>query len=160
MIFNNPNQVNQALPNKGRILAIDVGTKRIGIALSDESRFIASPKMIISRQSNSQDFEKIKKFIEENLIVAIVVGRPIDMDGSLIPMTQFSENFAKNLDDFLGNKFPIFLFEERLTSFEARDVNASAISRKKGKFIDDIAASFILQHFLDDFCQDLYQSRH
>lgn len=150
MIFNNFDQVNQALPHKGRIMALDVGSKRIGIAISDETRFLATPKLILQRQSNQKDFEKIRKFLQENQIVAIVIGHPLNMDGSAIPMTEFSEKFAKNIDEFLENKLPIFLFEERLTSFEARDVNASGVSRKKDKFIDDIAASFILQHFLDE----------
>jgi putative Holliday junction resolvase len=150
MIFNNPDQLNQALPAKGRIMALDVGTKRIGIAICDESRFLSTPKLILNRLSNIQDFEKIQKFIIENQIVAIVIGRPLNMDGSAIPMTEFSERFAKNFDDFLENKFPIFLFEERLSSFEAREVKTlGGVSRKKNKFIDDIAASFILQHFLD-----------
>jgi len=151
MIFNIYNQLNQALPEKGRLLALDVGTKRIGVALCDESRFLASPKLIINRLSNQQDFEKIAKFIIENQVVAIIVGRPLNMDGSEIPMTKFCERFAQNLDIFLEKKFPIFLFEERLSSFEAREVKTlGGVSRKKNKFIDDIAASIILQHFLDE----------
>lgn len=156
-IFNDIENTNQevlkTLPKFGRLLAIDVGTKRIGLALSDASRFIATPKLIINRVSNQKDFEQIKKFISENEVVGIVVGRPINMDDSLIPMTRFSEEFTKNLDEFLEKKLPIFPFEERLTSFEARDINSSDLSRKKNRFVDDIAASFILQHFLDDFCQ-------
>ena len=66
-------------------------------------------------------------------------------------MTEFCERFAQNLDIFLEKKLPIFLFEERLSSFEAREIKAlGGTSRKKNKFIDDIAASIILQHFLDD----------
>lgn len=149
-IFRNLDQLNQALLPKGRLMGLDVGTKRIGLAVSDASRFIATPKLIINRLSNLKDFEKIKKFIEENLIVGIVIGRPVNMDGSPIVMTEFCERFAKNFDDFLENKLPIFLFEERLSSFSARDVNVSELSRKKNRFVDDIAASFILQHFLDD----------
>ena len=152
-IFRNSDQLNQALLPRGRFLGLDVGTKRIGLAISDESRFIATPKLIINRLSNLKDFEKIKKFIEENLAVGIVIGRPVNMDGSQIAMTEFCERFAKNLDDFLENKFPIFLFEERLSSFSAREANVSELSRKKNKFVDDIAASFILQHFLDDAAQ-------
>ncbi len=148
-IFRNSDQLNQALLPKGRLMGLDVGTKRIGLAVSDESRFIATPKLIINRLSNLKDFEKIKKFIEENLIVGIVIGRPVNMDGSQIVMTEFCERFAKNFDDFLENKLPIFLFEERLSSFSARDVNVSELSRKKNKFVDDIAASFILQHFVE-----------
>ena len=77
---------------------------------------------------------------------------PVDMDESEIPMTQFALNFCENLDVFLENKLPIFFFDERLTSFEAREIGGSRLSRKKNKsqkYIDDIAASLILQGFLD-----------
>ena len=153
MIFNDLNQVNQALPVKGRIMALDLGTKRIGIALSDETRFIATPKLVLNRHGNVADFVKIKNFFEENKAVAIVIGRPIQMNGEPHQMTVFAENFAKNFNEFLENKFPLFLFEERLTSFEAKELHASSLSRKKNEFVDDIAASLILQHFLDSFCQ-------
>ena len=134
-------------------MALDVGTKRIGIAISDASRLIANPKLIINRQSNQKDFEKIRDFISENQIVGIVVGLPVNMDESIIPMTEFVEKFTKNLDEFLAEKFPIVFFDERLTSFEARSIHASKLSRKKNKFVDDIAASVILQHLLDDLAQ-------
>ena len=149
MIFNDCAQLNQHLPAKGRLLGIDIGTKRIGLALSDETRLIATPKLIINRQSNEKDFEKIKNFIEENRVVAIVAGRPLTMAGEAQAMSQFAENFSKNLDEFLEKKLPIFLFEERLSSFEARSFNSSKLSRKKNKFVDDIAASVILQHFME-----------
>ena len=149
MIFNDLNQVNQALPAKGRLMALDLGTKRIGIALSDETRFIATPKLVITRKSNEADFLKIKNFIDENRVVAIVIGRPINMDGQRTEMTNFSENFIEKFDEFLEKKLPLFPFEERLTSFEAKEAHASDLSRKKNEFVDDIAASLILQHFLD-----------
>ncbi|OFW80623.1 MAG: hypothetical protein A2887_00490 [Alphaproteobacteria bacterium RIFCSPLOWO2_01_FULL_40_26] len=150
MIFSDPNQLNQV---SGRLIALDVGTKRIGIAICDETRLIATPKLILYRQSNQKDFDKIKNLIAENRIVGIVIGWPLTMDGKTQPMSQFVQKFAKNLDEFLEEKLPIILFEERLTSFEARQINASPLSRKtdrhkKNKFVDDIAASLILQHFL------------
>lgn len=150
MIFNIANQANQALPPKGRLIAIDVGTKRIGIAVSDAERLIATPKLVLQRQSNLKDFVKIAQLMLENEVVAIVIGYPLHLDGRNDEMTEFVERFAKNFDEFLENKFPIFLFEERLTSFEARQFAASELSRKKDKFVDDIAASLILQHFIDD----------
>ena len=131
-------------------MALDLGTKRIGVAISDATRMIANPKLIINRHSNEKDFARILQFIKENEIVAIVIGWPLQMDGSEQMMTGFAENFAKNFDEFLEKKFPIFLFEERLTSFEARSFNVSPLSRKKNKFYDDIAASVMLQHFLDE----------
>lgn len=151
MIFNNYTQLNQAFATKGRLMALDVGTKRIGIALSDATRLIATPKLVLNRQSNEKDFRRIADFILENQVVGIVIGLPIDMDDSKIPMTKFAANFAQNLDEFLEKKLPIVFFEERLTSFEARQIHASALSRKKNKFVDDIAASIILQHCLDSF---------
>jgi len=151
MIFNNLSQVNQAFAGKsGRIIGIDVGTKRIGIAICDATRLIATPKFVLPRQSNNADFAKIAQIISENEIVTIVVGFPTHLDGSDDEMTEFVRRFAANLDEFLEKKLPIFLFEERLTSFEARQINASELSRKKNKFVDDIAASLILQHFLDE----------
>ncbi len=150
MIFANPSQINQRLPESGRVLGIDVGTKRIGLAISDSDQFIATPKLIINRQRTDNDLLKSANFINENNIAAIALGRPINMDGSVTPMTVFSEKFAISLDNFLQKKLPIFLFEERLTSFEARLINNSDPWRKKAKFFDDIAASLILQHFLDE----------
>ena len=155
MIFKDSNQVNQALPAKGRLMALDLGTKRIGIALSDETRFIATPKLVLNRHSNQVDFVKIKNFFDENQAVAIIIGRPINMDGQTTEMTNFAENFAKNFDEFLEEKFPIFLFEERLTSFEAKTFYTSDKSRRRNVAIDDIAASLILQHFLDDLSNHL-----
>jgi putative holliday junction resolvase len=153
-VFNISNHLNQDykkyLPSKGRILAIDVGTKKIGISISDETRIIATPKLIIKRQSNQKDFAKILEFITQNFASAIVIGRPVQMDNSITKMTIFSENFAKNFDIFLEQKFPIFLFEERLSSFEAQMIDQEGISKRHNhQNIDDIASSIILQHFLD-----------
>lgn len=152
--FENTNQEASAiLPKNGRLLGIDIGTKRIGIAVSDESRLIATPKLIINRQSNLKDFTKIKEIIDEYKIIGIVAGIPINLDDSEVPMTIFANNFCKNLDEFLEEKLPIFFCDERLTSFEAREIDSSKLSRKKNKsgrkHVDDIAASLILQGFID-----------
>jgi putative Holliday junction resolvase len=154
MFFNNPKQLKQVLPNNKCLMALDLGTKRIGVATSDKSGFIATPRFILKRRSNEKDFAIIKEFIVQNQIAGIVIGRPVAMDESPIAMTKFSEKFAEKFDEFLERKLPIIFFEERLTSFEARSVNllpvhCKTLLRKKNKFIDDIAASLILQHFLD-----------
>ena len=153
MILSDLTQLNQDLPKFARLACLDIGTKRIGIALSDATRLIASPKQVLIRQGNKKDFEKIKNFLGENQVFALVLGLPINMDDSEIEMTFFVKKFAEELDDFFEKKLPIYFFEERLTSFEARGFNASPISRKKNKFVDDIAASVILQHFLDELAQ-------
>jgi len=152
-IFNISNQLNQDyknnLPKKGKLLSIDVGTQKIGLASCDETRLICTPKSIIKRQSNIKDFAVISEIINNDRIVALVIGRPITMDGSIHQMTLYSEKFAKELDDFLDNKVPIFLFEERLTSFEARSLSKSFGIRKNTKQIDDIASALILEHFIE-----------
>ena len=149
-IFSDLKSTNQDLLKPGRIIGIDIGTKRLGIAMSDATRLIATPKTIINRQSNLKDFARIQQLIEEYQVVGIVTGLPINMYDKEIPMTGFSIKFSENLDEFLEKKFPIFLIDERLSSFEAREVNLSHLSRKKTKHCDDIAASFILQDFLNE----------
>ena len=152
-IFSDLKSINQASLKAGRLLAIDIGTKRLGIAISDATRLIANPRAIIKRQSNLKDFAKIKEIIEQNQIVGIVVGIPINMEDQPVPMTEFAKNFSKNLDEFLNKNFPIFFADERLTSFEARQITSSALYQKHkdlSESEDDIAASLILQDFLEN----------
>jgi putative Holliday junction resolvase len=147
MIIYSVIHIKKFLKDKGRILALDVGTKRIGIAISDDTRSFSSPKAIIKRHSNKIDFDKIKKIINEHNIIILVIGLPLNMDGSCSLMSKFIKNFAYNLDQFLQNKIPITLFDERLSSFAAQENNLSKLSRKKD-YDDDIAASIILEEFL------------
>jgi putative Holliday junction resolvase len=151
VIFDNFNQLNKTIPSEGRLMAIDVGTKRIGIAVCDKSRMIATPKTTIKRKSNANDFIKIKALIEENDIKAIIIGLPINMDESENEMTKFSRRFTQNLDEFLDN-VKICFHDERLTSFMAKDDLINMIKGKKDKknsVIDQMAASLILQSVLD-----------
>ncbi|MBM3579474.1 MAG: Holliday junction resolvase RuvX [Alphaproteobacteria bacterium] len=129
----------------GRLMALDIGTKRIGIATCDATRLIATPRLIIHRENLADDLMQIKEFLEENQIVSIVIGLPAGYEDTQIHI----KNFAKNLDELLLKKIPIFFLDESLTSFEAKQIHTSPLSRKKNKFIDDIAASLILQRFLN-----------
>lgn len=132
-------------------MAVDVGTKRIGIAICDKSRMFASPKTTILRKNNFHDFGQIKELIIENDIKALIIGLPLNMDESENEMTHFAKRFAKNLDEFLGDA-KIYLHDERLTSFMAKDDLINAIKGKKDKkktVIDQVAASLILQSFLE-----------
>ena len=128
----------------GRLMALDVGTKRIGIATCDATRLIATPRAILNRHSNISDLAKIKEFAEENEVVGIVIGLPI----GYVETCKIIKNFAENLEKILEKKIPIILFDESLSSFEAKEIHASPLSRKKNKFVDDIAAAIILEHFL------------
>lgn len=152
MIFNTLKELNQALPKNGRLLAIDVGTKNIGIAICDSGRAISNPKVNIRRKSNRVDFAIIQKIITENNIVGIIIGLPINMDNSETKMSAFSRRFANNLDQFLGD-CKITLFDERLSSFVAEDIMEEEMQIKRGRkkqFIDQIAASVVLQAALEE----------
>lgn len=150
MTVNNFDKLNNQLPDQGKIMALDVGSKRIGLASSDQLRMIASPNLIIKRQGGDTDLIKIKEFIIENSITAVIIGMPYQMDGSESEISQFVESFSQNLNNFLNKQIPIILFDERLSSFEARRIKSQTLSRKKNQHYDDIAASVILQHFLDE----------
>lgn len=155
-ILNILNQANQEhkvnLAPKGRLVGIDLGTKRIGLAVTDETRTLCTPKLILNRQNLESDLKKIKEFCEEYQIIAIILGLPIKLDESSNDMTALSLEFSEKLNEYFSNKLPIFLFEERLTSFEARDIvknlRQNGVKNRKNKHIDDIAASLILEHFL------------
>lgn len=157
-IFNILNQANQDhktnIKNTGRLLGLDLGTKRIGFAITDETQTFVSPKQILNRQNLQSDLIKIAKFIDEYQISTIILGYPIQLDNSNNDMTNISLEFANNLNDFLQDKLPILLFEERLTSFEAkniaRELRQKNQQKRKNKHIDDIAAAIILEHFLQE----------
>lgn len=152
MIYNSSEQLKQDLPHKGRLVGLDVGTKTIGVAICDDSWLIASPKLTIKRQGEKTDFPKIKNIINENKIAAIVVGLPLNMDGTESKMSEFVRKFTKNLDEFLGD-IKIVFFDERLSSFEAEEIMREAQTKRnrKDEVIDQIAASVILQSALDSF---------
>lgn len=145
MVIDHYNQLNKIFQAKGRFLALDVGSKRIGLAISDDSKTIATPKLVIERQSNVKDFTKIKNIIDENQVIALIIGVPNHQSDN--QMSEFVKKFSTNLDEFLSNKLPTFFVDETLTSFEARRFSKSS---KNSKFCDDIAASLILQDFIDN----------
>ncbi len=154
MIYNDLKQLNQDLPKKGRLLGLDVGTKTIGVAVCDGDWLVANPRLTIYRKGGKVDFLAIKNFIVENKIVAIVVGLPLNMDGTKSAMSEFIRKFALGLDEFLED-FKIIFFDERLSSFAAEELLESGQVKnnlRKGK-IDQIAASVILQGAVDDLNQ-------
>ncbi len=154
MIYNDLKQLNQDLPTKGRLLGLDVGTKTIGVAVCDGNWLIANPRLTISRKGGKVDFLAIGQAVEENKIAAIVIGLPLNMDGSESQMSELVRRFAAGLDKFL-NGFKIIFFDERLSSFAAEELLESGKvknNQRKGK-IDQIAASVILQGAIDELNQ-------
>ena len=156
MIYNNLKQLNQHLVNKGRLLALDVGTKTIGVAISDGDWLIANPKLTIARAGNKKDFVAIKKIIEDNKIVAIIIGLPLNMNDTESKMSGFVRRFADNLDEFLIDGKIVF-FDERLSSFEAKEImhSGKAKNHQHYQLVDKIAASIILTGALQELSKSI-----
>jgi len=135
--------------DKCRLIGLDLGTKRIGVAICDEKQLIATPFKTINRSTAKELIEELKNIIEENNIKGIVIGNPLNMDGSSGSSAQSvkdtSNNIEKNFD------LPICLWDERLSTVGAfnlssqLDINIS----KREKKIDENAAAFILQGAID-----------
>ena len=137
------------IKKKSRLIGIDPGGKRIGIAISDENKIVATPYTTIIRANYVNLVSQIKKIINENQIDGIVIGNPINMDGSEGPSSQSAKDLAKNLSKDITEN--ITLWDERLSSQGAFNLsNELAInSSKKVKKLDQNAAQFILQGVLD-----------
>ena len=134
---------------KSRLIGIDPGGKRIGIALSDENKIVATPYTTIIKENYRGLVDQIKKIVKEYDIDGIVIGNPINMDGTEGPSSQSAKDLAKNLSKDITEN--ITLWDERLSSRGAFNLsNDLAInSSKKVKKLDENSAQFILQGILD-----------
>ena len=134
---------------KSRLIGIDPGGKRIGIALSDENKIVATPYTTIIKENYRDLVDQIKKIVKEYDIDGIVIGNPINMDGTEGPSSQSAKDLAKNLSKDITEN--ITLWDERLSSQGAFNLsNDLAInSSKKVKKLDENSAQFILQGMLD-----------
>ena len=134
---------------KSRLIGIDPGGKRIGIALSDENKIVATPYTTIIKENYRDLVDQIKKIVKEYDIEGIVIGNPINMDGTEGPSSQSAKDLAKNLSKDITEN--ITLWDERLSSQGAFNLsNDLAInSSKKVNKLDENSAQFILQGVLD-----------
>ncbi|MGD9649936.1 MAG: Holliday junction resolvase RuvX [Dongiaceae bacterium] len=134
---------------KKRLLGLDIGTKTIGIAVSDSRGKLASPVTTIHRQKLAKDIEALEKLIAEYKAEGLVLGLPLNMDGSEGPRCQSVRQFAKNIEPRIA--LPMVFWDERLsTSAVEREMIAADVSRaKRDKAIDKLAAAYILQGYLD-----------
>ena len=132
-----------------RILGLDVGTKRIGLAVSDELLFTAQGMETVYRRELAQDLDELKKIIEENNAEEIVVGFPLNMNGTAGPKAKEILEFIENLSKVI--KVPVKTWDERLTTVQAeRALLEADMSRAKRKrLVDKLAAQLILQGYLD-----------
>ena len=134
---------------KSRLIGIDPGGKRIGIALSDENKIVATPYTTIIKENYRDLVDQIKKIVKEYDIDGIVIGNPINMDGTEGPSSQSAKDLAKNLSKDITEN--ITIWDERLSSQGAFNLsNDIAInSSKKVRKLDENSAQFILQGILD-----------
>ena len=137
------------LPAHARLLGLDLGTKTIGLALSDVERRIATPLETIKRTKFTQDAARLIELIAENQAVGFVIGLPLNMDGSEGPRVQSTRAFARNLAQ--KTTLPIVFWDERLsTSAVTRTLIEADVRRdKRREVVDKLAASYILQGALE-----------
>ena len=137
------------LPPSGRLIALDVGTVTIGIALSDGSRMVATPDQTIERRRWKDDADALAVIIKTHAVCGAVIGYPLNMDGSAGPRAQATRAFARNFTA----RFPIptLLWDERLsTAAVTRMMIEADLSRaRRDELVDKLAASYILQGVLD-----------
>ena len=135
--------------DKSRLIGLDLGSKRIGVSICDEKQLIATPFKTINRTSAKELINELKIIIEENNIKGIIIGNPLNMDGSPGSSTQSVKDTCENIEKSID--LPICLWDERLSTVGAfnlssqLDVNVS----KREKKIDENAAAFILQGAID-----------
>ena len=139
----------KSIEKKSRLLGIDPGKNRIGIAISDEDKLVSTPLKTIFKKNNSNFINEIQKIIEENNIKGIIVGNPINMDGSKGPSAQSAEDFSKYISNNVS--IPVTMWDERLSSEAAFNLssNLDINTSKKVEKLDQNAASFILQGAID-----------
>lgn len=139
----------EAAKANGRVLALDVGTKRVGVAVSDALGWTAQGLTVLEREPATRFWERLSSLLEQYEVTEIVVGYPKNMNGTVGPRAKEAEAFAEQLRHRF--RLPVRLWDERLSTAAAeRSLLAADMSRKKRRRqVDKIAAVFILQGYLD-----------
>jgi putative holliday junction resolvase len=139
----------RGLPLEARLLGIDLGTKTLGLAISDVTRTIASGLTTLAKGKFSEDGRRLLALVEEHRIAGFVLGLPVNLNGTEGPRAQATRAFARNLGRLTS--LPILLWDERLTTAAAERalIEADASRRRRAVVIDKVAATLILQGALD-----------
>lgn len=134
-----------------RIMGLDVGDKRIGVAVSDESRRVALPLVVVTHKDLESDLKEIGELAEKHAVSEIVVGIPLSLSGKMGPQAQKVLNFFEALGK--RQKIPVKLWDERLSTVSVEKILvAGEVRRKKRKkLVDKLAAAVILQSYLDSY---------
>ena len=148
MITGSAAEFAEALAASGKLAGLDVGTRTVGLALCDSGWSFAGPAETIRRTKFTADLERLRAFAEQNHVIGLVVGLPLNMDGSDSPRTQSVRAFARNLAPL---DLPILLWDERWsTQAVERAMIAADVSRaRRAEAVDKLAAAHILQGAID-----------
>jgi putative Holliday junction resolvase len=138
-----------ALPRTGAVAGLDFGTKTIGVAVSDGLRSVASPLTTIRRTKFTEDAAALLRLATDRGLVGLVLGLPLNMDGSEGPRVQSTRAFARNLSHL--TPLPIAFWDERLSTVAAERalLEADTSRKRRSEVIDHVAAGYILQGALD-----------
>ena len=138
-----------ALPPAARLMGLDLGTKTIGVATSDLTRQIATPIEVIARKKFTEDAQRLLAIISRENIGLIVLGLPVNMDGSEGPRAQSTRAFARNFAKL--SQVPVQFWDERLSTaaVERMLIDADASRARRDAVVDKLAAAWILQSALD-----------
>ena len=135
-----------------RLLGLDLGEKTIGVAISDRGRKVASPLETIRRSKFTKDAEALARICAEREVGGLVLGLPVNMDGSEGPRCQSVRQFAANLVELAGFALPVAFWDERLSTMAVERVlidEADMSRKRRGEVVDKMAAAYILQGALD-----------
>jgi putative holliday junction resolvase len=145
----NPLELRDSVPAGARLMCLDVGTKTIGLALSDTRRIIATPLETIRRRRFSEDMARLSALIDTHGVGGLVIGLPLTLAGTDGPRTQSTRQFTRNL--LAIRDLPVVLWDERLsTAAVTREMIAADLTRKRrAAIVDRVAAADILQGCLD-----------
>ena len=147
LITTDRSEFRAALPSGGRLIGLDVGTKTVGTALCDAGWSFASPATLIRRTKFTKDKEQLIAMIAQQGVQGLVIGLPLNLDGSESPRSQSTRSFARNCAD-LG---PILLWDERWSTVAVTRtlIEQDASRAKRAELVDKMAAAYILQGAID-----------
>lgn len=149
MSFEDAQDFAASLPRSGALAGLDLGTKTIGVAISDVMRGVATPAQTIRREKFTLDAEALLKLLATRQVAGIVIGLPRNMDGSEGPRAQSTRAFIRNLEKL--TPLPVLFWDERLSTVAAERalLEADTSRKRRAEVIDHVAAGFILQGALD-----------
>jgi len=136
------------LPKGGRLLGLDVGSKTVGLALCDDRWSIASAAETLERRKFGKDLEKLQQLVDKQFVAGLVIGLPLNLDGSASKQTQSVRSYAQNLTSL---SLPILLWDERWSTQAVTRtlIDADASRKRRSELVDKMAAAYILQGAID-----------